>query len=291
MAAKNEHNPKNRGLQGLLRQNFGPDEWGDSYLKSVWHGATFPFHLGGDDKDLQVFFGMIGIPATIAFVTLAYTDLVYLENFDVQVPHMQEDTISTHAFHNNGQRYMVQRDDESGGWALYVDNNGSDVDDLYVLVTDEEDALEIARNMQTEFGEVVEALTHDLGSMPESVPRILTYEGISPYYTDGSWQYRIADNNEQESAGAYILTGEQAQQSYALWQEIAVDIVSDDYNPIVDFAWAERASPQDNPFPNGFLAWLAITGGVYGAAMGLGALGGAVNGSARSQRRFKRDIS
>lgn len=290
MAAKKEHHPDNNGLKGFMKQNFGPDEWGNSYLKGVWHGATFPFHCGSDDKDAHILLGMMCVPALVVLLTLSYADLVYLEGIDVQVPHVQEDNISTYAFHTFDSRYMLQRDNENGGWALYTDHTDSDIDDLYVLITDEEDALEIARQMQTEFGEVVEALTHDLGSMPDSVPRILTYEGISPYYTDGSWQYRIADNNEQVAERAYILTGEQARQSYALWQDIAVDIVSDDYNPTTDFAWAERAIPHENPFPNGFLTWLTMMGAVYGTAMGLGAAGGAVNGTLRSHARFKQDM-
>jgi len=160
---------------------------------------------------------------------------------------------------------------------------------MYVLIENDDKALEIALKYRNYFGDVLQALDTDLNDMPETVPYVLTYDGFSDHFIDGDRRYLLADDIHQRASADFALTQDQVAASYSLWQNIAMDIIDDNYAPIENFSLTALPQQQD-PFPDMFTKWYTTMGLLYSAALGIGALGGAASGTIKSRKRYGREF-
>jgi len=101
MAPKRKDNPKFNGPMAVINQNFGRSTYDQSYLRSVWQGATTPIHFGGDAGYMIG----VGVLAVAACGSLLHTAYKY-DDVNISVIQTQHDNTLMNAFRYSGQRVL-----------------------------------------------------------------------------------------------------------------------------------------------------------------------------------------
>ncbi len=231
MADQDRDKPENKGLKAAMMRSLSASDLARDAKGGALRGLRFGNKRPSfENYAMPVCLVLLGTQIAVLGTMGGSQDLTPPHDAAVSQGQDGYAAVQMDAQGEHHARIIVLTRGEGGTYQIMQTNDGLDSTDHDLYLVDKQiDAWRIAAGIAHQYQIIVQAMSGNVLNLPDQVPAIIRYEGLSPIFqSEGSGRlYRIGDNKIEAQTGTFTLA--EAQRAAEFWTGISTQIAAGHY--------------------------------------------------------------